>query len=58
MKPTKLRSITEAAATAGALGFVVLAISAGPVAAISPVPPTITVKPNDVMVDTYTTVTG
>jgi hypothetical protein len=49
---------TAAAAAAGALGFVGLAIGAGPVAAISPVPPTITVKPNNVMVNTITTVTG
>jgi hypothetical protein len=58
MRPSKLRCTSAAAAAAGALGFVMLAIGAGPVAAISPVPPTITVKPNNVMVNTTTTVTG
>jgi hypothetical protein len=59
VKPSKLSYIpAAAAAAAGALGFVVLAIGAGPVAAISPLPPTITVKPNNVMVNTDTTVTG
>ena len=58
MKPTKLRFSAAAATAAGALGFVVLAIGAGPVAAISPLPPTITLKPHDVMVNTNTTVSG
>lgn len=58
MKPTKLPTITKAATVAGALGFAVLAVGAGPAAAISPVPPTITVNPNNVMVNTDTTVTG
>jgi hypothetical protein len=58
MKSSKLRVTKAAAAAAGALGFAVLAIGAGPAAAISPLPPTITVKPNNVMVNTYTTVTG
>jgi hypothetical protein len=58
MKPPRFPSIAASAAVAGALGFAVLAIGAGPVAALSPLPPTITVKPNNVMVNTYTTVTG
>jgi hypothetical protein len=58
MKSTRFPSITAAAAVAAALGFAVLAISAGPVAAISPLSATITLKPNNVMVNTYTTVTG
>lgn len=57
MKPVKLPGITAAAAVAGALGFAVLGIGAGPAAAITPVP-TITVNPNNVMVNTDTTVTG
>jgi hypothetical protein len=58
MKSTKLRTVTAGAAAAGALGLAVLAIGAGAVAAISPLPPTITVKPNNVMVNTVTKVTG
>jgi hypothetical protein len=58
MKPTRFSSITAGAAVAGALGFAVLAIGAGPVAGLSPLPATITVKPDNVMVNTYTTVTG
>jgi hypothetical protein len=58
MKPTKPPFVTAAAAAVGALGFAVLATCAGPVAAISPLPPTLAVKPNNVMVTTYTTVTG
>ena len=58
MNPARLPSLAASAAVGGALGFAVLAIGAGPVAAISPLPPTITVKPYNVMVNSYTTVTG
>jgi hypothetical protein len=58
MKPSIHRTTTVAAAAAAGLGVVVLAIGAGPVAAISPVPPTITVRPDNVMVNTITTLTG
>jgi hypothetical protein len=58
MKPSKLSFFTAAAGAVAALGFAVLAIGAGPVAAISPLPPTITVKPNNVMVNMLTQVTG
>jgi hypothetical protein len=58
MKPTKHPLVAAVAAAAGALGFAVLALGAGTVAAISPLPPSITVKPNNVMVNTNTTVTG
>jgi hypothetical protein len=57
MKPN-LPSLTAGVAAAGAFGFAVLAIGTGPVAAISPVPPTITVKPDNVMVNTDTRVSG
>jgi hypothetical protein len=53
-----LPSLARGAAVAGVLAFPVLAVGSGPAAAITPLPPTITVNPNNVMVNTETTVSG